>query len=83
MLLAVIAVTAAPTTAHAKRSVPDEVKVACSGDYKRFCSKYNVGSKKLDRCMRSNGKRLSHVCVRALVDHGMVPRRLLRRARRR
>lgn len=78
---AVVAGAASP--ASAKREVPDTVKVACSGDYKKFCGKYTVGSTKLDRCMRSNGKRLSNVCVRALVDHGMVPRSALRRARNR
>lgn len=69
--------------ALAKRKVPDAVKVACSTDYKRFCGAYKVGTTKLDHCMRANGKRLSPVCVRSLVDHGMVPRRLLRRARQR
>lgn len=81
-LAGAVAVTAlAP--AVAARSVPDAVKVACSGDYKRFCQNYQVGTSKLDACMRSNGKRLSEVCVRALVDHKMVPRSLLRKARKR
>ena len=55
------------------RAVPDSVKVACSSDYNRFCPRYKVGTGKLNRCMRSNGKRLSRVCVRALIDNGMVP----------
>ncbi len=67
----------------ARRSVPDSVKVACSSDYNRFCPRYKVGTSKLNRCMRSNGKRLSRVCVRALIDHGMVPRSLLKKARQR
>ena len=71
------------SVAVAKRPVPDSVKVACSGDYKRFCGKYEIGTSKLNNCMRSNGKRLSPVCVRELVDNGMVPRSLLRKARRR
>ena len=73
----------AASDAVAKRNVPDSVKVACSGDYKRFCGKYEVGTSKLDQCMRANGKRLSRVCVRELADHGMVPRSLLRKARQR
>lgn len=73
----------AASDAIAKRNVPDAVKVACSGDYKRFCQRYKVGTSKLDQCMRANGKRLSNVCVRALVDNGMVPRSLLRKARQR
>jgi hypothetical protein len=84
LTLGVLLGLAVPATdALAKRSVPDSVKVACSGDYKRFCRSYKVGTTKLDRCMRANGKRLSSVCVRALVDNGMVPRSLLRRARQR
>ncbi len=67
----------------ARRGVPDSVKVACSNDYSRFCPRYKIGTSKLNRCMRSNGKRLSKVCVRALIDHGMVPRSLLRKARQR
>jgi hypothetical protein len=71
------------SNALATRSVPDSVKVACSGDYKRFCNSYKVGTTKLDQCMRANGKQLSSVCVRALVDNGMVPRSLLKKARQR
>lgn len=71
------------TDSVAKRSVPDDVKVACSGDYKRHCNGYKIGSSKLNSCMRAKGKQLSSVCVRALVDHGMVPRHLLKKARRR
>lgn len=73
----------AASDAAAKRNVPDSVKVACSGDYKRFCAKYEVGTTKLDQCMRANGKRLSRVCVRELADHGMIPRSVLRKARQR
>ena len=71
------------TSGASARAVPDSVKVACSNDYSRFCPRYKVGTSKLNRCMRSNGKRLSRVCVRALIDHGMVPRSLLRKARQR
>jgi hypothetical protein len=71
------------TAGASARAVPDSVKVACSSDYNRFCPRYKVGTSKLNRCMRSNGKRLSRVCVRALIDHGMVPRSLLRKARQR
>jgi len=52
------------------RNVSDEVKVACSADYNRLCSGYEVGSQKLDSCMRTNGKRLSRVCADALYREG-------------
>ncbi len=71
------------TPADAGRRVPDAVQVACSTDYKRFCKRYKVGTSSLNACMRSNGKRLSRVCLRALVDYKMVPRSLLRAARKR
>jgi len=67
------------------RSYSDAVKVACSADYKRYCSRYSPNSKKdagrLRSCMRANGKRLSDVCIRALVDAGEVSRSALRRRR--
>ncbi len=66
--------------AHA-RKVTDRLKVACSGDYDRFCKGYKVESSKLRSCMRANGKRLSRVCVEALVDAGWVPRKVLRNHR--
>ncbi|MEL7049712.1 MAG: hypothetical protein AAFO75_12290 [Pseudomonadota bacterium] len=63
------------------KKVSDRVKVACSSDYSRFCQGYKVGGSKLRSCMRSNGKRLSRVCIEALVDAGEVPRRVLRNRR--
>lgn len=56
------------------RNVSDAVKVACSGDYSRLCNGYEVGSKKLDSCMRTNGKRLSRVCADALYREGHMTR---------
>jgi len=56
------------------RNVSDAVKVACSGDYNRLCNGYEVGSKKLDSCMRTNGKRLSRVCAEALFREGHMTR---------
>lgn len=72
---------ALPTSDASAKKVTDRVKVACSGDYKRFCKRYKVGTTKLRQCMRSNGKRLSRVCVEALVDAGEVSRRVLRNRR--
>lgn len=66
--------------AHAKK-ITDRLKVACSGDYDRFCKGYKVESSKLRSCMRANGKRLSTVCVEALVDAGWVSRKVLRNRR--
>jgi hypothetical protein len=56
------------------RKVSDEVKVACSADYNRLCNGYEIGSQKLDSCMRTNGKRLSRVCAEALHREGHMTR---------
>lgn len=56
------------------RKVSDEVKVACSSDYSRLCNGYEIGSQKLDSCMRTNGKRLSRVCAEALHREGHMTR---------
>lgn len=79
--LALTFVAAAPVPDASAKKVSDRVKVACSGDYDRFCGAYKVGSTKLRQCMRSNGKRLSRVCVEALVDAGEISRRVLRKYR--
>lgn len=63
----------APAPLEAK-PVSDAVKVACSVDYKKFCKNYKVGSSKLRQCMRANGRRLSRICVDALVEAGEVKR---------
>lgn len=62
------------TSSAEARNVSDGVKVACSGDYNRLCSGHEVGSQKLDSCMRTNGKRLSRVCADALHREGHMTR---------
>lgn len=61
--------------------IDDRLKVACSGDYDRFCKGYKLESSKLRSCMRAKGKQLSTVCVEALVDAGWVSRKVLRNRR--
>lgn len=61
------------------RAVSQRVKNACGSDYSRFCSAYKVGSAKLRQCMRSNRRRLSKRCLRALVDAGQISRRAARK----
>ncbi|MGH1418481.1 MAG: hypothetical protein ACRBCJ_06455 [Hyphomicrobiaceae bacterium] len=73
-------IVAVPVAAFA---VTEKVERNCKRDYKRFCSKYSIGTTSLRKCMESNGRRLSRKCKRALVDAGQVPRRYLRKKRRR
>jgi len=51
-------------------SVSDHVKQACKGDYQRYCKSYKVGTEGLRACMSRSIKRVSNVCISALVKSG-------------
>jgi len=51
-------------------AVTERVKQDCRGDYQRYCSAYAVGSEALRACMSRSIKKVSNMCVRALVDGG-------------
>jgi hypothetical protein len=57
---------AAPITEREKRD--------CRGDYQRYCKAYPLGSEALRACMSRSRKKLSNVCVNALVDAGEMTR---------
>jgi hypothetical protein len=63
----------ASSAAHA-----DRVRNACSGDYHRFCSQYRPDSSQMRACMQANGRALSTGCVNALMDAGIIDRRVRR-----
>lgn len=67
--LIAIAGTAAPAAAVSPR-----VKKACTGDYKRLCPTYKVGSPALRACMEAKQNEISSKCVDALIDSGEVSR---------
>lgn len=50
--------------------VSDHVRSACKGDYQRYCKAYNVGTEGLRACMSRSIKRVSNVCISALVKNG-------------
>ena len=56
----------------------DRVRDACSSDYFRFCSQYKPESTQTRACMRANGRSLSSGCISALVDAGIIDRRVVR-----
>jgi hypothetical protein len=56
----------------------DRVRDACTSDYLRFCSQYKPESSQTRACMRANGRSLSSGCINALVDAGIVDRRVVR-----
>ena len=51
-------------------AVTEREKRDCHGDYKTYCSEYGLGTDALRACMSRNIKKISHVCVGALVDAG-------------
>ena len=50
--------------------VSGHVKAACKGDYQRYCKAYKVGTEGLRACMSRSIKRVSNVCISALVKNG-------------
>jgi len=68
-LLAVVALAFSVTQASA---VSLAVKLACKEDYFAHCSMHAVGSPGVRQCMRNVGPRLSHGCISALRDAGMI-----------
>jgi hypothetical protein len=50
--------------------VSGHVKSACKGDYQRYCKSYKVGTEGLRACMSRSIKRVSNVCISALVKNG-------------
>ena len=57
-------------SAAALADVSGHVKSACKGDYQRFCKSYKVGTEGLRACMSRSIKRVSNVCISALVANG-------------
>jgi hypothetical protein len=55
-------------------AVTERVKQDCRGDYQRYCGAFAVGSEALRACMSRSIKKVSNICVRALVDGGEMSR---------
>lgn len=53
-------------------AVSDNVRNACMNDYFAYCSKHDVDTPGLRRCMQSVASKLSKPCVNALVASGEV-----------
>lgn len=74
--LAVVVLVGGYSSAEA---VSQKVRRACTGDYKRLCPGYKVGSAALRACMESKWRDISNGCFNALVDAGEVSRSRSRR----
>jgi len=56
--------------AAAADSITEREKHDCRGDYHRYCSEYGLGTEALRACMSRSVKKISNMCVAALVDGG-------------
>jgi hypothetical protein len=54
--------------------VTERERQDCRADYQRYCKIYPVGSEDLRKCMSRSVRKLSHMCVDALVDAGEMTR---------
>ena len=77
-IVAIAGVSIAEANAQSAR-----VRNACTADARRLCPQYKAGTSELRYCMESRGRSLSHGCVMALEDEGIVPRGTLLRERAR
>lgn len=57
-------------------------KRKCAEDYRRFCSEWGLGTRGLENCMRRHGDRLTHACVRGLIQAGAISQAYVDRRRR-
>lgn len=56
--------------AMAATTVTEREKRDCPNDYHKFCGDYGLGTEALRACMSRNIKKVSNMCVAALVDAG-------------
>lgn len=78
-MVTAFALAAAGAVTPSEAAISPRVKKACTGDYKRLCPKYKVGSSALRACMEAKQAEISSACVDALIDSGEVNRSRARR----
>jgi hypothetical protein len=59
-----------PAEAADATGITEREKRDCQADYKNYCSEYGLGTNALRACMSRNIKKVSKICVAALVDAG-------------
>jgi hypothetical protein len=72
LVLAVVALTGALSTAAFAGPVTQEESQYCAYDYRQYCGQDGLGSQLLALCMSQHGKELSEQCIQALIDAGEV-----------
>jgi hypothetical protein len=75
LFLAVVLIAGFASTAEAG-------KRKCAEDYRRFCGEWGLETRGLENCMRRHGDRLSHACIRGLIQAGAVSQAEVDRRRR-
>jgi hypothetical protein len=75
LVVAAVAILCSISTAEAG-------KRKCADDYRRFCSEWGLGTRGLENCMRRHGDRLTHACIRGLIQAGAVSQAEVDRRRR-
>lgn len=48
------------------------VEIACAADYYSYCSSYDPDGPETRKCMRTNGVKLSRICINALFSAGEI-----------
>jgi hypothetical protein len=56
--------------AMAENTVTERERRDCQVDYRKYCGEYGLGTEALRACMSRNIKKVTNVCVAALVDAG-------------
>ncbi len=56
--------------AVAEDGITERQKRDCRGDYRKYCSEYGLATEALRACMSRSIKKISNMCVAALVDAG-------------
>ena len=65
---AIFACTVFLHPAKAADGITEREKRDCRADYHKYCSEYGLGTNALRACMSRNIKKISHVCVAAVLS---------------
>lgn len=79
IFLPAVAFLAAPV--QSAEAVGFMTQLSCASDYYAYCSKHEVGSPGLRKCMNDNGPRLSNSCINALISDGEITKEEVARRR--
>ncbi len=65
-LAGALTILALPATAQQTERGNEQLKKYCTGDYLSYCGEYNRNDPRLDQCFKTNWKKLSENCRRAI-----------------